>query len=156
EAELFGYEKGAFTGAVQPRRGKVEYAHRGSLLLDEIGELSLPLQVKMLRFLQDRTIERVGGRVQIDVDARIIAATNLDLKKAIEQSTFREELYYRLGVVTIKLPPLRDRGEDAVVMARVFLRRVGEQMRRRVRGFTREALRAIESYHWPGHVRELS
>lgn len=156
EAELFGYERGAFTGAVQSRRGKLEYAHGGTLFLDEIGEMSLPLQVKLLRFLQDRRVERVGGRQAIEVDARVIAATNADLKKAIEAGTFREDLYYRLGVVTIPLPPLRERGEDAVLIAKVFLKRVAAQMRKRIRGFTPEAIRAIETYAWPGNVRELS
>ncbi len=156
EAELFGYEKGAFTGAVQARRGKLEYAHRGTLFLDEIGEMSLPLQVKLLRFLQDRTIERVGGRQTLEVDARILAATNVDLRKAIANGTFREDLYYRLSVVTIAMPPLRERGEDALVIAHVFLKRVSQQMRKPIRGFTPEAVRAIEAYGWPGNVRELS
>jgi two-component system NtrC family response regulator len=156
EAELFGYEKGAFTGAVQSRKGKVEYAQRGTLFLDEIGEMSLTLQVKLLRFIQDRTIERVGGRQPLEVDARIVAATNVDLKKAIETGAFREDLYYRLSVVTIPLPPLRDRGEDTVLIAQTFLKRVSEQMSKRIRGFTNEAVRAIEAYPWPGNVRELS
>ncbi len=156
EAELFGYEKGAFTGAVQSRKGKVEYAQRGTLFLDEIGEMSLALQVKLLRFLQDHTIERVGGRQKIEVDARIIAATHVDLKKAIERGAFREDLYYRLSVVTIPLPPLRERGEDLLLMAQVFLKRVAAQMRKRIQGFTQEALQAIEAYGWPGNVRELS
>jgi two-component system NtrC family response regulator len=156
EAELFGYEKGAFTGAVQSRKGKVEYAQRGTLLLDEIGEMSLALQVKLLRFLQDHTIERVGGRQSIEVDARIIAATNVDLRRAIETGGFREDLYYRLSVVTISLPPLRERDEDPLLIAQAFLRGVSEQMSKRTRGFTPEAVRAIESYDWPGNVRELS
>jgi two-component system NtrC family response regulator len=156
EAELFGYEKGAFTGAVQSRKGKVEYAQRGTLLLDEIGEMPLALQVKILRFLQDRTIERVGGRQHIEVDARIIAATNVDLRRAIETGAFREDLYYRLSVVTIQLPALRERGEDPLLIAQTFLRQVSDQMSKRIRGFTREAARAIESYPWPGNVRELS
>jgi two-component system NtrC family response regulator len=114
------------------------------------------LQVKLLRFLQDRMIERVGGRQPIEVDARIIAATNVDLRRALDAGTFREDLYYRLSVVTIALPPLRDRGEDAVLIAQIFLRRLCEQMRKRLKGFTKEAIRAIETYPWPGNVRELS
>ncbi len=156
ESELFGYERGAFTGALQQKKGKVEYAQGGTLFLDEVGELPLSLQVKLLRFLQDQTIERVGGRQKIEVDARIIAATNLDLKKTIEEGTFREDLYYRLGVVTIEMPPLRERGEDVLLMAHVFLKRVSEQMRKRTHGFTKEAMEAIQTYLWPGNVRELS
>jgi two-component system NtrC family response regulator len=156
EAELFGYEKGAFTGAVHARKGKLEYAQRGTLFLDEVGEMSLTLQVKLLRFLQDRTIERVGGRQPIEVDARIVAATNVDLRRAIDAGNFREDLYYRLSVVTLTLPPLRDRGEDAVLIAQIFFKRLCEQMRKRLKGFTKEAIRAIETYPWPGNVRELS
>jgi two-component system, NtrC family, response regulator len=156
EAELFGYEKGAFTGAVHARKGKLEYAQRGTLFLDEVGEMSLALQVKLLRFLQDRMIERVGGRQPIEVDARIVAATNVDLRRALDAGTFREDLYYRLSVVTITLPPLRDRGEDAVLIAQIFFKRLCEQMRKRLKGFTKEAIRAIETYPWPGNVRELS
>jgi two-component system NtrC family response regulator len=156
EAELFGYEKGAFTGAVHARKGKLEYAQRGTLFLDEVGEMSLALQVKLLRFLQDRTIERVGGRQPIEVDARIVAATNVDLRRAIDTANFREDLFYRLSVVTITLPPLRDRGEDAVLIAQIFFKRLCEQMRKRLRGFTKEAIRSIETYPWPGNVRELS
>ncbi len=156
EAELFGYERGAFTGAVQARKGKLEYAHQGTLFLDEIGEMSLPLQVKLLRFLQDRTVERVGGRQPVEVDARIIAATNVDLARAIERGAFREDLYYRLGVVTITMPPLRERGQDALEIARILLRRLSREMRKPLRGFTPEALRAIEAHPWPGNVRELS
>ena len=156
ESELFGHERGAFTGAVQQKKGKVEYAHGGTLFLDEIGELPIALQVKLLRFLQDQTLERVGGRQQIQVDARLIAATNMDLKEAIAQGKFREDLYYRLGVVAIDIPPLRDRGEDVLLIALVFLKRVTEHMRKRILGFTKEAIRAIQAYAWPGNVRELS
>jgi two-component system NtrC family response regulator len=156
EAELFGYEKGAFTGAVHARKGKLEYAQRGTLFLDEVGEMSLALQVKLLRFLQDRTIERVGGRQTIEVDARVVAATNVDLRRALEVGTFREDLFYRLSVVTIALPPLRERGEDPVLIAQIFFKRLCEQMHKRLRGFTKEAIRAIETYPWPGNVRELS
>jgi two-component system NtrC family response regulator len=156
ESELFGHERGAFTGAVQQKKGKVEYAQGGTLFLDEIGELPSTLQVKILRFLQDRTFERVGGRQQLQVDLRIMAATNVDLKKAIERGTFREDLYYRLGVVHFEVPPLRERGEDALLIATVFLKRVSEHMGKPVRGFTKEAAQAIQAYAWPGNVRELS
>jgi two-component system NtrC family response regulator len=155
ESELFGYEKGAFTGAWQQMKGKLEYAHGGSLFLDEIGELPPPLQVKLLRFLQDQTIERVGGRKQIAVDARIIAATNVDLQQLISQGKFREDLYYRLRVVSIELPPLRERGEDVLLMAQVFLRKVVDQMRKPIIGFSKQAIQAIQSHCWPGNVREL-
>ncbi len=156
ESELFGYEKGAFTGAVQQKKGRVEYAQGGTLFLDEVGELPFPLQVKLLRFLQDHTIERVGGREQIAVDVRIIAATNMNLRQMMSQGNFREDLYYRLSVVTIDIPPLRERGEDLVLMARVFLKGVSEHKRKRVLGFTKEAIQAIQAYPWPGNVRELS
>ncbi len=156
ESELFGHERGAFTGAVQRVAGKVEAAEGGTLFLDEVGDLTLPVQVKLLRFLQERVIERVGGRQSIKLDVRIIAATNVDLKQAIEKGNFREDLYYRLGVVHIHLPPLRDRGEDALLMAMVFLRRVGEEIGKRVTGFTPEAIRAINEYPWPGNIRELA
>ena len=156
ESELFGHERGAFTGAVQQKKGKVEYAQGGTLFLDEVGELPVTLQVKLLRFLQDQTIERVGGRQPLQVEARIIAATNVDLRDAIAHGRFREDLYYRLGVVTIPVPPLRERGEDVLLMALVFLQRVGEQMRKKVLGFTKEAIQAIQTYPWPGNVRELS
>lgn len=156
ESELFGHERGAFTGAVQQMKGKVEYAQGGTLFLDEIGEVPLALQVKLLRFLQDQTIERVGGRQQIQVNARILAATNVDLREAISRGAFREDLYYRLSVVTVDIPPLRDRGEDVLLMAQIFLRRVSEHMRKRVLGFTKEAISAMQAYPWPGNVRELS
>ncbi len=156
EAELFGHERGAFTGAVQQRKGKVEYAQGGTLFLDEIGELPPALQVKLLRFLQDHTIERVGGRQQIQVDARIIAATNVDLQEAISRGEFREDLYYRLSVVTIHLPPVREREKDVLLMATAFLERLNERTQKRVLGFSKEAIAAIQAYQWPGNVRELS
>jgi len=156
ESELFGYERGAFTGAVQQKKGKVEYADGGTLFLDEIGELSLALQVKLLRFLQDQTIERVGGWQQVKVNARIIVATNTDLMKAISEGRFREDLYYRIGVVSIYLPPLRERGEDVLLIAHVMLKRLVEQVPKPVRRFTKEAIQAIQAYPWPGNVRELS
>jgi two-component system, NtrC family, response regulator len=155
EAELFGYERGAFTGAVQQKKGKVEYAQNGTLFLDEVGELPFGLQVKLLRFLQDRTFERVGGRQSMEIDVRIMAATNVDLKKAIEEGSFREDLYYRLGVVNIHLPPLRDREEDVLILAMAFLRQATDQHRKRVTGFTKPAIHAMKTYPWPGNVREL-
>jgi two-component system, NtrC family, response regulator len=155
EAELFGHEKGAFTGAHVQRRGRVEAAHSGTLFLDEIGELSLALQVKLLRFLQEQTIERIGGREQIKVDARVIAATNRDLKQAMKDGIFREDLYFRLGVITIPLPPLRDRSGDVVLLANAFLQKYGAENKKKLTGFTSDALKALEAYQWPGNVREL-
>jgi two-component system NtrC family response regulator len=136
------------------RKGRVELVAGGTLFLDEIGELSPMLQVKLLRFLQERTIERVGGRELIPVDTRVIAATNRDLKVELERGGFREDLYYRLSVVAVRVPPLRERGEDIVVLANAFLRRVGQEQRRRLR-FSPEALQAIMAYRWPGNIREL-
>src|SRR5574337_111006 len=154
ESELFGHERGAFTGAHIQRKGKLELADHGTLFLDEIGELSLMLQVKLLRFLQERTVERVGGREPIHLDLRIIAATNRDLKAQLERGLFREDLYYRLSVVTIQVPPLRDRGEDVTLLANAFLRRAAQEHHRRVR-FSSEAVRALTAYSWPGNIREL-
>jgi two-component system NtrC family response regulator len=154
EAELFGHERGAFTGAHMQRKGRIELVAGGTLFLDEIGELSPMLQVKLLRFLQERTIERVGGRELIPVDTRVIAATNRDLKVELERGGFREDLYYRLSVVAVRVPPLRERGEDIVVLANAFLRRVGQEQRRRLH-FSPEALQAIMAYRWPGNIREL-
>lgn len=154
ESELFGHEKGAFTGAHVQRRGRLELADHGTLFLDEIGELSLMLQVKLLRFLQERTIERVGGRTSINLDLRVIAATNRDLKAQLAQGLFRQDLYYRLSVVTIQVPPLRERPEDIVLLANTFLRRLAAQHHRRVR-LGGAALQAIAAYPWPGNVREL-
>ncbi len=156
ESELFGYERGAFTGAVGQKKGKVEFAQGGTLFLDEVGELPYALQVKLLRFLQDRTFERVGGHQRIEMNVRIIAATNVNLQEAIEKGTFREDLYYRLGVVHINLPPLRERGEDVSLMATAFLRQAAAHYGKPVHGFTREALEAMRAYTWPGNVRELS
>ena len=154
EAELFGHERGAFTGAHAQRKGRFELAEDGTLFLDEIAELSLMLQVKFLRFLQEHTIERIGGRESIQLDLRVIAATNKDLKDEMAQGRFREDLYYRLSVVTIKVPPLRDRGEDVVILAAAFLRRAAPAQHRRLR-FSEEALRALRAYTWPGNIREL-
>jgi two-component system NtrC family response regulator len=155
ESELFGHEKGAFTGAHAQRKGRIEAAHGGTLFLDEIGELPLALQVKLLRVLQERTLQRVGGRSDIVVDCRLICATNSDLKAATEQGRFRDDLYYRVAVVTLSLPPLRDRGEDLFLLARTFLEREAARAKRRLSGFVPEALRALEAYRWPGNVREL-
>jgi len=155
ESELFGYEKGAFTGAHTRRQGRLEKAQGGTLFLDEIGEISLSLQVKLLRFLQEQKIERVGGREEIRVDTRILAATSKDLKKALKEERFREDLYYRLGVVTISLPPLRERREDILFLARAFLLRFSEENRKIISGFTRQALESLEQHSWEGNVREL-
>jgi two-component system NtrC family response regulator len=155
ESELFGHEKGAFTGAHIQRKGRFELADGGTLFLDEIGELSLPLQVKLLRFLEEQVIERIGGRKGIEVDVRVIAATNRNLKKAIEDGIFREDLYFRLGVIVTSLPPLREREGDLMLLAKVFMNRYAEENRKKLTGFTKEAIYAIERYQWPGNVREL-
>jgi len=155
ESELFGHEKGAFTDAHIQRKGRFETAQGGTLFLDEIGELSLSLQVKLLRFLQEQKIERVGGREEILIDARVLAATNKDLKQAISDGKFREDLYYRLGVVTIQLPPLREREEDTLVLATALLQRYASENRKKITGFTKPAIRAIEEHNWPGNIREL-
>lgn len=155
ESELFGYEKGAFSGAHCRVQGKVEYANHGTLLLDEIGELPLNLQVKLLRFLQEKSLQRVGGREDIKVDARIIAATNRDISRESEEGGFREDLYYRISVVRISLPPLRERGSDIMLLANLFLKRFGGEYRKKVRNFSNEAVKLLEAYEWPGNVREL-
>ena len=155
EAELFGHERGAFTDAHRAREGRVELAAGGTLFLDEIGELPTHLQVKLLRFLQDRHIERVGGRERLAVDVRLVAATNRDLQSAIAAGRFREDLFYRLSVVTIPVPPLRERGEDVRILAEYFLDYYAKHHRRRLRGFTQSALRSIQAHEWPGNVREL-
>ena len=156
ESELFGHERGAFTGAVQQKKGRLEAATGGTLFLDEVGDLLPSLQVKLLRFLQDGTCERVGSQETLHVDARVIAATNVDLKESIGKNLFREDLYYRLGVLHIHLPPLRDRGEDTLLLAMSFLQQAAASQRKSIRGYTSEALNAICSYPWPGNVRELS
>ncbi len=155
ESELFGHEKGAFTGAHLQRRGRIEAGQGGTLFLDEIGELSLPLQVKLLRFLQEHRIERVGGREAIPVDTRVMAATNRDLKQAMTDGRFREDLYYRLGVVVIAVPPLRAREGDLPLLAKTLLEKYAIEHKKKISGFTPGALRAITSYGWPGNVREL-
>ncbi|MEW5744742.1 MAG: PEP-CTERM-box response regulator transcription factor [Nitrospirota bacterium] len=155
ESELFGHEKGAFTGAHVQVQGKVEYAHKGTIFLDEIGELPSSLQVKLLRFLQEKTIQRIGGREDLHVDARILAATNIDIGKAIKEGKFREDLYYRIGVLMVNLPTLRKRGDDILLLSNIFLRRFSEEFRKKIRGFSPAAIKLLESYEWPGNVREL-
>ena len=155
ESELFGHEKGAFTGAHMQRKGLMENAAGGSLFLDEIGELPPPIQVKLLRFLQEQRFQRVGGRQEIQIDTRIIAATNVDLKEAVAKSKFREDLYFRLAVVVIKLPPLRDRGEDVELLGQAFLQQFAAQCDKAGLKFTPDALRAVKRHTWPGNVREL-
>jgi two-component system NtrC family response regulator len=155
ESELFGYEKGAFTGALRQTIGRIESADRGTLFLDEIGDLPLPMQVKLLRFLQDQIIERIGGRKPVQVDVRIVCATNQDLDRMMAEGRFREDLYYRLNEMTVQVPSLRERLGDAVVLASYFMRRFASEYGRPVRGFASAALAAIKEYSWPGNVREL-
>ncbi|MEH6912305.1 MAG: PEP-CTERM-box response regulator transcription factor [Oceanicoccus sp.] len=155
ESELFGYEKGAFTGANKQTLGKIETAQNGSLFLDEIGDMPLPLQAKLLRFLQERTIERVGGRVEIPVDVRVICATNKNLDAMVAEGTFREDLYYRICEIVINIPPLRDRQGDKILLARYFLENMAPDLNSKVTGFSTEAATAIESYPWPGNIREM-
>lgn len=155
ESELFGHEKGTFTGAHAQRKGRFEMAEGGTLFLDEIGELPTMLQVKLLRFLQEKTIERIGGRQQIEVDTRVLAATNRNLEEAIKNGSFREDLYYRLNVLRINLPPLRDRQTDILLLAKTFLDRYCQEHRKKIKGFSDQAINAIEGYAWPGNVREL-
>jgi two-component system, NtrC family, response regulator len=156
ESELFGYEKGAFTGASKTTVGKIETANGGTLMLDEIGDLPYPLQSKLLRFLQERTIERVGGRQEIPVDVRIVCATHQDLKALIKEARFREDLYYRLAEMVIMIPPLSARHGDPLLLAHAFLRRFAKEQHRTALTFSEDALRAIETHPWPGNVRELS
>jgi transcriptional regulator with PAS, ATPase and Fis domain len=155
ESELFGHEKGAFTGAVAQKKGKLEIAEGGTVLLDEIGELSLALQAKLLRVLQEKAFERVGGTRQVRVDFRLVAATNRDLVAAIDGGAFRRDLYYRLNVESLSMPPLRERREDIALLANTFLRRQSEKAKRQVVGFSDEALACLMGYDWPGNVREL-
>lgn len=155
ESELFGHEKGAFTGAAKQTIGRIEYANEGTLFLDEIGDLPMPLQAKLLRFLQERVIERLGGRGEIPVDVRVVCATHRDLSGMIREGQFREDLYYRLSEISIKIPPLRERPGDAVLLAQAFLERYAREMDRSIRGFAADALGAIEAYAWPGNVREM-
>lgn len=155
ESEFFGHEKGAFTGANTRVRGKVEYASGGSLFLDEIGELPTSMQVKLLRFLQDRVFQRVGGREDLVADLRIVSATNQDLRRCLDDGSFRKDLFYRIGAVVIELPPLRERGEDVETLARVFMQRAAEEYGAKRLRFSGQALLALRSHNWPGNVREL-
>lgn len=155
ESELFGHEKGSFTGAVDRRTGLLEMASGGTLLLDEIGELSPALQVKLLRFLNDGKLRRVGGSKEIETDTRVVAATNIDLDEAISEGRFREDLFYRLAVVTVDVPPLRKRGDDIVLFANSFLQGFVDEGSKKISGFSQAAMQAIREYGWPGNIREL-
>jgi two-component system NtrC family response regulator len=155
ESELFGYEKGAFTGAVKQTPGKIETANKGTLFLDEIGDLPMSLQAKLLRFVQERVIERIGGRQEIPVDVRIVCATHMDLKDRIAAGSFREDLYYRFAEIVVNIPPLRARKGDAALLAHSFVRRCAEEQRRGTMTLAPEAVAAIETHAWPGNVREL-
>ena len=155
ESELFGYERGAFTGAVKQTQGRIELANRGTLFLDEIGDLPHQLQVKLLRFLQDQIVERIGGRAPIQVDVRVVSATNLQLQGNVDAGRFRGDLFYRLNSITLRIPPLRDRAGDPVLLARFFLGQFNREFSRAVRGFTDDALAALATYAWPGNIREL-
>ena len=155
ESELFGHERGAFTGAVKQTIGKIEAAHKGTLFLDEVGDLPHPLQVKLLRFLQDQIVERIGGRQKIQVDVRVVSATNANLEEKIAQGTFRGDLFYRMNAVTVRIPPLRDRAGDVMLLANVFLNRFNQEFNRSIRGFTDAATAALDAHDWPGNVREL-
>src|SRR3712207_3873313 len=155
EAELFGYEKGAFTGAIKTTEGKIELAHGGTLFLDEVGDIPLPLQVKLLRFIQERVIERIGGRKPIAVDTRIVSATHQDLPQMIKASSFREDLYYRLAEIVVRIPSLAERHGDSVLLAKHFLHRFAREMNPQVKGLSPGALAAIDEWSWPGNVREL-
>lgn len=155
ESELFGYEKGAFTGAAKRTLGKVEVAVNGTLFLDEIGDMPLALQAKLLRFLQERVIERVGGREEIPVDVRVLCATNKDLEAMVSEGTFREDLYYRISEMVIEIPALRERGQDKVLLARHLVSKYNAEQKRKIKGLSAEAAIAVESYEWPGNIREL-
>ncbi|WP_026957788.1 PEP-CTERM-box response regulator transcription factor [Aliagarivorans taiwanensis] len=155
ESELFGFERGAFTGAHKTTEGKIECANGGTLFLDEIGDMPFPLQAKILRFLQEKVIERVGGRKEIAVDVKIVCATHQNLAQMVQEKAFREDLFYRISEMTINIPPLRERDEDVVILARAFLHNFNRQMQRNVVGFSEDAIVAMSSYHWPGNIREL-
>jgi transcriptional regulator with GAF, ATPase, and Fis domain len=155
ESELFGHEKGAFTGADQTRIGRFEMANDGTLFLDEVGNMSANTHAKVLRAIQNQEFERLGGSRTIKVDVRIVAATNINLEEAIKDGRFREDLYYRLNVVNLVIPPLRDRRDDIMPLAEHFLQRFARELRRRVTGFSPEAVKQLQEYRWPGNVREL-
>jgi transcriptional regulator with PAS, ATPase and Fis domain len=155
ESELFGHERGAFTGAVTTKLGKFHLANHGTIFLDEIGELSPALQVKLLRVLQEKAVMKVGSTKSEYLDIRVIAATNKDLKQEIKKGRFREDLFWRLNVITISLPPLRDRGDDVIVIAKYLLEKYAKEYNKKTKGFTKEAISAIKKFHWPGNIREL-
>ncbi|GAA5135451.1 PEP-CTERM-box response regulator transcription factor [Thalassotalea piscium] len=155
ESELFGFEKGAFTGAHRTTKGKIECAEGGTLFLDEIGDMPFSLQAKLLRFLQEKKIERLGGRQEISVDVRVVCATNQNLEEMVAEKTFREDLYYRVSEITLNIPPLRDRDEDVLILAQYFLQRYALDYKRNIKGFSDDALSAIKSHRWPGNIREL-
>jgi two-component system NtrC family response regulator len=155
ESELFGFEKGAFTGAVKQTPGKIEVADGGTLFLDEIGDMPLPLQAKLLRFLQERTLERIGGRAEIPVDVRVVCATNKNLQEGMSSGAFRNDLYYRISEITISIPPVRERGAGRIVLAQYLLNKFAGQLGRAIKGFTDDGHDAIETYEWPGNVREM-
>ena len=155
ESELFGYEKGAFTGAGKQTKGKIEYANQGTLFLDEVGDLPLSLQAKLLRFLQERVIERLGGRDEIPVDVRVVCATHQDLRRLIEEGRFREDLFYRISEITINIPALKDREGDSALLAHAFLEKFSKQYNKASKGFAPDALSAIKAHSWPGNVREM-
>lgn len=155
ESELFGHEKGAFTGAIKTIEGKIELADGGTLFLDEVGDIPLPLQVKLLRFIQERVIERIGGRKQIPVDVRIVCATHRNLNQMIAEQAFRDDLYYRLAEITVNIPPLTERTGDAVLLAKHFCQRFAKEMNPQIKGLAASAMTAIDQWNWPGNVREL-
>ncbi|OBP14635.1 PEP-CTERM-box response regulator transcription factor [Rheinheimera sp. SA_1] len=155
ESELFGYEKGAFTGAHKTTLGKIETANGGTLMLDEIGDMPLALQAKMLRFLQERVIERVGGRNEIEVDVRVVCATHRNLAEMVAEQSFREDLFYRVSEITLNIPPLRNRGQDIVVIAKSLLQKFNQEFNTNIQGFTEDAINAMLGHRWPGNIREL-
>ncbi|MBW8191653.1 PEP-CTERM-box response regulator transcription factor [Neiella marina] len=155
ESELFGFERGAFTGAHKQTKGKIECAHGGTLFLDEIGDMPYPLQAKILRFLQEKIIERLGGRQEIAVDVKVVCATHQNLQGMVSEKSFREDLFYRISEVTINIPPLRERGEDILLLSRAFLQSFAQQFGRKLTGFTEEARAALMAHNWPGNIREL-
>ena len=155
ESELFGFEKGAFTGAHKTTKGKIECAEGGTLFLDEIGDMPFNLQAKLLRFLQEKQIERLGGRQEISVDVRVVCATNQNLEEMVKEKTFREDLFYRVSEITLNIPPLRDRDEDVIILAQYFLQRYSIEYKSNVKGFSDDGLSAIKAHRWPGNIREL-
>lgn len=155
ESELFGFEKGAFTGAHRATKGKIECAEGGTLFLDEIGDMPYSLQAKLLRFLQEKCIERLGGRQEISVDVRVVCATNQNLEQMVADKTFREDLFYRVSEITLNIPPLRDRDEDVIILSQYFLQHYATEYKRNVKSFSEDALSAIKGHRWPGNIREL-